>query len=76
MSDKLKNYLNENKNSNSIFDTKSLKYKFIQKFFKKTPNDAQNLDQMNNNNDTDSWFKEADNDCPNLYIYCPKLVSY
>jgi hypothetical protein len=72
MSDKLKNYLNENKNSNSIFDTQSLNTNLFIKFFKKAPNDAQNLDQMNNNNnDTDSWFKEADND-----PYCPKLVSY
>jgi hypothetical protein len=64
--DKLKNYLNDTKSSNH--DSKSIGSNSFMKFFNKSSNESQNLDQLSNS-ETDSWFKEADTDpC------CPKLV--
>ena len=65
--DKLKSYLSESKGSNLDLQSKFNTNTFMG-FFKKAPNESQNLDQLGNS-ETDSWFKEAEND-----PFCPKLV--
>ena len=66
--DKLKNYLSDSKSGNH--DSKSSGTNSFMKFFKSES--TQNLDQTSiNNSETDSWFKDADND-----PYCPKLVGF
>ena len=64
--EKLRSYLTDSKSSNQ--DSQSIGSNSFMKFFKKPSNESQNLDQLSNT-ETDSWFKEADND-----PYCPKLV--
>lgn len=76
---KLKDYLNENKSSpssstsfNGLNDAKNTVFDFFSKRVLRNDFKQSNIqiDSKLSDDQTDSWFKEADTD-----PYCPKLVN-